>query len=290
MSESLDRDLYDLGDAWRTAIPESLRQRIAEISTADASVAATPFAPLGDWRRPALRIGAALAGAAAVVVLLIPGARVALARQADWLLQVLQIAPSTQLVTPRVQYRDEVDASVQQFQRGLESGRSWHVSTIYGGYGGSVPQGASAVPQRIDRPDVLSSVAPMPLLAPDGIHRGQGVSFHYAWLAPDGVVLAFFGFGDAEVFLSQAPIGLGHRIAYSRVVSGPGGTTVGVAPSVEVLTVNGQQLTWDPDTTGIMPNSSALRWEANDVSYSLCGRALTRDEAVALFSSLRPLR
>jgi hypothetical protein len=291
MSESLERDLYDLGDAWRSAASASLRQRTADISAQAAGTLVTtvPLAPLGDWRRSALRVGAALVGATAVVVLLIPGARVALARQADWLLQVLQIAPSTDLVTSGLQSREEVNASVQQERRLLESGRSWHVSTVYGGYGGSVPKGASAVPQRIDRPDVLSSLAPIPLLAPNGIHRGQGVSFHYAWLAPDGVVLAFFGFGDAEVFLLQAPIRSGQRIAYSRVVSGAGGTTIGVTPAIETLTVNGQRLTWDADTTGIMPNSSALRWEANGVSYSLYGQALTREEAVALFSGLRPL-
>jgi len=291
MPESLERDLYDLGAAWRSAAAGSLRQRAAEISAQAAGplFTATPLAPLGDWRRFALRVGAALVGATAVVVLLIPGARVALARQADWLLQVLHIAPSTDLVTYGLQSREEVTASVQQQRRLLESGRSWHVSTVYGGYGGSVPQGASAVPQRIERPDVLSSLAPISLLAPNGIHRGQSVSFHYAWLAPDGVVLAFFGFGDGEVFLVQAPVRSGQRIAHSRVVSGAGGTVIGVTPAIEPLTVNGQRLTWDADTTGIMPNSSALRWEANGVSYSLYGQALTREEAVALFSGLRPL-
>jgi hypothetical protein len=35
--------------------------------------------------------------------------------------------------------------------------------------------------------------------------------------------------------------------------------------------------------------SSALRWEADGVSYSLYGRSLTREEAIDLYLSLRPL-
>jgi hypothetical protein len=38
-----------------------------------------------------------------------------------------------------------------------------------------------------------------------------------------------------------------------------------------------------------MRDISALRWEEDGVSYSLMGRSLTRDEAVELFFSRRPL-
>jgi hypothetical protein len=291
MSENVERDLSVLADAWRRATPQSLRDRVAEISAhaADPFVDAAVFVPVGDWRRPVLRFGAGLVGATAILMLLLPGARLALARQAGWLLQVLQISPSTELDTSGGLSREALNASVRQHQRMLETGRSWMVSTIYGGFGGSVPEGGPSVPQRIDRADVLSSRALIPLLAPDAEHRGQQLVFRYAWLAPGGVVLAFFGFDDAEVFLAQMPVGQGQRVAYSRTICCSDGTTVGVAPAPEMLVVNGQQLTWDPDTTGIMPNDSALRWEANGVSYSLYGRALTRDEAVALFASLHPL-
>jgi len=56
----------------------------------------------------------------------------------------------------------------------------------------------------------------------------------------------------------------------------------------EDLFLNGQSVAWDPDTTGLMPNSSALRWEHDGISYSLMGRGLTKAEAVQLFLSLRP--
>jgi hypothetical protein len=291
MPEILEDRLQRLGEAWRGGVPDTLRARTAEIAArASGTILTTvPVAPLGDWRRPALRTGAALVSATAILVLLFPGARLVVARQADWLLQVLQISPSTELHTSGVRGRDEVNASLQQHHEDVSAGRGWFVSTVYGGIGGSVPKGARPEVRRVDQPDVLATLAPMPLLAPYGVHRGVSTPFTYAWLTPDGVVLAFFGFDDAEVFLIQAPVGNGQRMAYSRSIGGAG-TSVGVAPSIEALTINGQQLTWDPDTTGIMPNSAALRWEASGVSYSLYGRGLTRDEAVRLFSNLRPLQ
>jgi hypothetical protein len=166
----------------------------------------------------------------------------------------------------------------------------WFVYTVYGGFGGAVHEEAYFEPQRIDEPAVLVSRAPIALMAFDGEYRGEVVTFHHALLAPDGVVLTYFGAHDTELLLVQAPVGKGQQVAYSRVVSAPGGALIGVAPSIETLALNGQTVTWDPDTTGIMPNNSALRWEADGVSYSLYGRALMRDEAVALFSSLQPLR
>jgi hypothetical protein len=291
MSEILENRLQTLGEAWRSRIPATLHARTAEIaaSVSGPRLTTVPVTWRGDWRRPALRTGAALVSATAMLVLLFPGARLVVARQADWLFQVLQISPSTELHTSGVQNRDQVNAALRQHSEDISAGRGWFVSTVYGGLGGYVPKGARPEVRRIDRADVLAALASMPLLAPYGVHRGVSTPFTYAWLAPDGVVLAFFGFGDAEVFLIQAPVGNGQRIAFSRSIGGAG-TSVGVAPSIEALTVNGQQLTWDPDPTGIMPNTSALRWEADGVAYSLYGRALTRDEAVALFSTLGPLQ
>jgi hypothetical protein len=289
MSENLERQLLALGADWRSAIPQPLRMRITTIAQGAADSAPTPeVSPPRVWRSPVVA-GAALV-AFVVLLVAIPGARVSIARQGFRVLQALRIAPGTQLQTDDAQTADEVNASLRQTQRQLNAGRGWFVSTVYGGLGGSVREGVSPDVRRIDRLDVLSSLAPMPLIGPDGVYRGERLTFHHALLAPDGVVvLTFFCYGDTEVFLVQAVVGHGHQVAYSRSVSGPGGTVIGVAPSIEVLTVNGQRLTWDPDTTGIMPNSSALRWEANGISYSLYGQALTREEAVALFSSLRPL-
>lgn len=90
----------------------------------------------------------------------------------------------------------------------------------------------------------------------------------------------------------QAPVGGGRGMSYSRVVVGTDkqGRFVQQSPELrtEELLVGNQSVTWDPDTTGRIPNTSALRWERDGISYSLMGRALTRDEAVQLFPSLRP--
>lgn len=290
MSENVERQLLALGADWRNAVPQPLRMRIVAIAQRAAVTVPTSeaFPPASRvWRWPVVA-GAALI-ASIVLLVAIPGARVSIARQADRVLQALRITPGTQLLTHDVQTADELNASLQQHQRQLNAGRGWFVSTAYGGFGGSVRDGASSDVRRIDRADVLLSLVPMPLMTPDGVHRGESITFHHALLAPGAVVLAFFGYGATELLLVQAPVGQGQQIAYSRSVSGPGNTTIGIPPAIEVLTVNGQRLTWDPDTSGIMPYSSALRWEANGISYSLCGQALTREEAVALFAGLRPL-
>ena len=316
MSDSLDRDLLALGSSWRASAPHDLRLSVStlvqaaanRVEVAEASPARSP-----RWRSP-LVAGAACV-ALVVLLVAIPGARVTIARQVDKVLQALRIAPHTELITPDAQTKQEVDASLRQFEHQLNAdpvndartkpsvdaspgrtvpppsrGRMWNVSTVYGGFGGAVKEEAYFDPQRIDDPAILIARAPIALMAFDGEYRGEAVTFNHALLAPDGVVLAFFGAHATELLLVQAPVGQGRSVAFSRVVTGAGGSVIGVAPAIETLTLSGQAVTWDPDTTGIMPNNSALRWEANGVSYSLYGRALTRDEAVAVFSSLRPLR
>jgi hypothetical protein len=230
------------------------------------------------------------ATAALVVVLLaVPGSRAALARQGYRVLQTLHIAPSTDLVTGEAHTPDEVSATLRQVQRQLDAGTIWQVHTAYGGWGGRVPPNTSPAVRRIDQLEVLRSHATIPIQVPDGVYRGQPLTFHYALLSPDGVILTFFGSGNGEVLLVQAPVDNGQQIAYSRAVMGSDGVSRGVPPAIETLTIGGQRVTWDPDTTGVNPNLSALRWESIGVSYSLCGRALLKEEAVNLFLSLRPL-
>jgi len=289
MSEGLEQELLALGAGWRGAVQPQLRTRVAAIARGSAGSSLAAASPDVSRRRrsPSIAAGALVLAVAAFIA--IPGARVSIARQGVRVLQTLRIAPSTQLQTDDARTAEEVNASLRHTARQLATGRMWHVSTVYGGFGGSVRDEESPEVQRVDRVAVVSLLAPMRLIGPTGFYRGEDLSFHHALVAPAGYVLAFFSSGDSELLLVQAPVGRGQQVAYSRVVSGPGGALIGVAPSTETLTVNGQTLTWDPDTTGMMPNNSALRWEANGVSYSLYGRALMRDEAVALFSTLCPL-
>jgi hypothetical protein len=287
MCESVEQELAALGGEWRTMASPALRLRTAAFAARAATIGA-PARTTGRRLRTRIMGAAVLVGVA--LVLIVPGSRVAIARQTFRVLQALRIAPATELTTFETKTADDVNASVREHEGQLDAGRVWRVHTAYGGFGGSVPAGASPQMRRVDRAGVLTSLVTIPLLTPNGMYRGDALTFHHALLAPDGVVLSFFGFGDNEVFLVQAPVGRGQEISYSRSVSDSDGRLIGVAPAVERLTVEGQQVTWDPDTTGVMPNSSALRWEAHGVSYSLYGRALTRYEAVAVLSTLRPLK
>jgi hypothetical protein len=229
------------------------------------------------------------ATAALVVVLLaVPGSRATIARQGYRVLQTLHIAPRTDLLTFDAHTPDEVSATLRQAQRQLAAGTMWQIHTAYGGWGGTVPPNTSPAVRRVDQVEVLRSLTTVPIQVPEGVYRGQPLTFQYALVSPDGLVLTFFGSGNGEVLLVQAPVDSGQQISYSRSVTGRDGVMRSVPPAIEPLTIGGQRVTWDPDTTG-NANLSALRWESMGVSYSLCGRALTKEEAVSLFSSLRPL-
>jgi hypothetical protein len=230
------------------------------------------------------------ATAALVVFLLaVPGSRTMIARQGYRVLQVLHIAPSTDLVTFGPHAPDEVSASLRQYRRQLNTGTMWQVRTPYGSFGGAVPPNTSPDVRRVDQVELLRSLSTIPIQIVDGVYRGQSLVFHHAFVSPDGLILTFFGSGNAEVLLVQAPVNSGQQMSYSRSVNGPDGVVRSVPPAIETLTVGSQALTWDPDTTGVNANLSALRWESMGVSYSLYGRALVKEEAVSLFSSLRPL-
>jgi hypothetical protein len=147
--------------------------------------------------------------------------------------------------------------------------------------------------QRVDRLDRLGSLTSMTIQAPTVAHRGRIPAFNHALVAPDGLLLLFFGSDDDELLLVQAPVGSGRSMSYSRMVQGTDrqGRWISQNPELttEELVLDGQTVVWDPDNTGRRPDSSALRWERESVSYSLMGRALTRDEAVRVFVSLRPV-
>jgi hypothetical protein len=290
MHEDVQTGLLALGSEWRRETPHGLRVSVAAI--AEQAAGASPrFATEEDASYPWLsgrRI--ALATAALVALLLVvPGSRGAIARQAYRVLQTLHIAPRTDLVTFETRTPDEVSGSLRQYQRQLGAGTMWQVHTAYGGFAGVVPPNAAPAVRRIDQLEVLRSLATIPIHVPDAEYRGQPLSFHHALLAPDGLVLTFFGSGNGEVLLVQAPVDSGQQISYSRSVSGPDGVLKSVPPAIETLTIGTQRLTWDPDTTGVNPNLSALRWESIGISYSLYGRGLVKEEALALFTSLRPL-
>lgn len=134
------------------------------------------------------------------------------------------------------------------------------------------------------------------LRMPTGLHRGEPIRFDHADVAPGGIVLTFFGSGANELLLAAFPVGEGRSVGFSRMENrtAPDGRTVFENPELktEEVSVGGQLVVWDPDPWDPGPgrsDGSALRWEEEGVSYSLMGRSLTREEAVDLFLSLRPL-
>jgi hypothetical protein len=284
--------LRALAVEWKERTPHALGQRVALVRQSAASAVEERQAPAPSLVRLRVRPLVAVSGAAVLLVVAIPGARNTVARQIDRLLDIVRIGPNTEVVRRDESTAGEIAASLQQHERDLASGKRWSIHTAYGGFGGTVPPGASPGLQRLDRLDILSSLTSMSIQVPTAMYRGATPVFHHALLSPDGLLLLFFGSENTEILLVQAPVGGGRAIAYSRVVDDRDtqGRLVLRSPELktEELSLAGGTVMWDPDNTGRIPNSSALRWERDGVSYSLFGRALTREEAVELFLSLRP--
>ncbi len=243
---------------------------------------------------PAWRMAAGVIVAGALLVALVPGAPALLARPLVRILQIVHVGDHTAISRNEPRTADENAAGVRELQAGVASGQRWFVHTDhYGAFGGSVPSGESAAVTRIEDLGQLQAAATMAVQVPTIDYRGDRPAFDHALVAPGGLLLLFFGSGQAELLLVEAPVGDGRAMAYSRSVgtSDAGGGITSESPELqtETFVLDGQTVVWDPDTTGLLPNTTALRWEADGVSYALMGRSLRRQEAENVFLSLRPL-
>lgn len=276
------QQLVALGSEWRRLAAPSLRQKVAWLSAqAEHSLQQQPE-PTSRVRRSLVRFGVATTAVATLLIVLVPAARHTVGHQMHRLLEIVRVGPGTDVARFDPMTTAESAAVVQQHDRAVAAGERWSVQTPYGGFGGRVPANASRTVQHVERLDVLRSLTSLPIQLPTGVtYRGRTPTFHHALVAPDGMLLLFFDSGEDEIFLMECPVGGGRAFTYTRVN----------VPELktEQFVVNGQTVLWDPDPTGRWPESSALRWEREEVSYSLNARAsLTRNEAVQLFLSLQP--
>ncbi|MCC7010651.1 MAG: hypothetical protein IT184_17710 [Acidobacteria bacterium] len=271
--------------AWASDVPAAAGTFVIAHRQAIPSMAppAVPF----FWHR-------ALIATPGVVLLLvslmtaIPGAGKTFARPLVQILQSVLVGGHTELSQFGPQDAGEVDRTLGRFRSDLAAGSHWFVHTGYVGMGGNVPPGKSSQAVRIETVAELTRVSDVHIHAPRVGSIGLPAEFTYAFVAPDGMVMAFFGEGDNEVLMIEAPVGNGLSVGFSRVIVGPEGS---VSPELrtETVTADGQDLVWDPDPTGRMPLTSSLHWEADGVSYSIFGRSLTKERAVQIFESLEPL-
>jgi hypothetical protein len=321
-AETLDADLRGnlrvaeklaaLDLARDSRVRETLHERVVQ---ALAERRARPVAPARrrPWvlRRPVFATSLGVALALALLAVVAPRSLAALVDPVVRMIEMVRVGEHTQIVRPAPRTDADVAASVDQHKRRLANGESWFLSTRYGGFGGGVCPGEQSTVRRVSSLEDLRSFMPTSLLAPTGLHRQEPVRFDHAFVAPGGIVLIFFGSGATEVFLAAFPVGEGRSVAFGRSTgrSTPDGRIIVESPELkaEAMSLRGQAVVWDPGPEPpssprpdvLSPStwslfrqrdeSSALRWEANGVSYSLMGRSLTREEAVDLFSSVRPL-
>jgi hypothetical protein len=311
------RGLMALDLAQESRVRESLRERLAQaLDERRARPAAT--VPRRSWvmRRPLLAAELCLLMAVILLAVASPRSLAALVAPMVRVIEEFRVGDNTHILRSAPQTEAEVAATLENFQQRLASGQMWSLITRYGGFGGSVPPGKSADIQRVSSLERLRSLTPLRLQVPTCLHRGERVQFDHAFVAPDGWVLIFFGsgiFGSGpnEIVLSHFAVGEGRSVAFGRSVgrTTPRGGLVIESPALktEEITLAGRAVVWDPDpeprsqepahvfspgTWSLFQHrteSSALRWEEDGVSYSLMGRSLTREEAVELFLSLRPV-
>jgi hypothetical protein len=240
------------------------------------------------WRVPRFVNALGAVGALLALALVVPASRAVLADQLYHLLAQFDIGSSGHLA--RFTPLDEAEA-MRRYRELAASGRHWSFRTPYLPFGGLVPPGKSTVTQSVDSLPQLLKLTSMMLMVPRGVHRGQSVPFTRANVLPIGTVLMFFGEGANELMLLQHQLGDGIQFAVSRSmrIKGSDGKWRTEVPKLapESIVIDGQKLVWEEDPTGMMPDSSMLVWETKVVFYTLHGRRLTRDEAIAIYKSLR---
>jgi hypothetical protein len=311
-------ELAALDLAGESRVRESLRECLTQAMKERRARLVAP-APRRPWlmRRPVLAAEIAVLVAVALLAVVAPRSLAALVEPVMRMLERVRVGDHTEIVQQVPMTAAEEAALVEQLRQRLANGQSWSLRTPYGGFGGSVAPGESARVQRVSSLERLRSLAPMRLQVPTCLHRHEPVRFDHACVAPGGWVLVFFGSGPNELLLQQFPVGEGRSVSFARSVSRttPGGELVTESPELktEEMSLGGQTVVWDPDpdppargpadtSAGAgwrakarslfqpaRSETSALRWEKGSVSYALMGRSLTREEAVDLFLSLRPL-
>lgn len=309
--------LVALDLARESRVRESLRERLRQ---AVADRRARPAAPARrrPWvmRRPVLAAEVAVLVAVALLAVVAPRSLAALVEPVVRMIEMVRVGDNTQILRQAPRTIAEVATTAERFRQQVANDEMWVLSTPYGGFGGAVPPGGSARVRRASSIEQLRSLTPMEIQVPTGLHRDEPVRFDHALVAPGGWVLiffgsGFFGSGPNELLLSLCPVGEGRSVGVARSTSrpGPDGQVIVESPELklEEMSFGGQAVVWDPAPEAppapsggfVSPGSwlavrhrdesSALRWEKEGVSYSLMGRSLTREEAVDLFLSLRPL-
>jgi hypothetical protein len=253
--------------------------------------AARPACRPRPWvrRRPVLAAGVTLGLVLALMAIFAPRSLAALVEPVVRIIEALRVGDHTEILRSAERTAADVAQTVAAHRQKLARGESWFVDTPYGGFGGGVAEGESAVVQQTSSLEELRALTPLDLPLPAYRHRGQPLRFDHAQVAPGGIVLVYFGSGPGELLLMLAPVGKGRSVAYGRSVSRttPDGQTIIESPELETEEIydGDRPAVWDPDPFG---RTSALRWEEGGVSYSLMGLSLTLDEAEAFFRAARP--
>ncbi len=288
------RELAHLDLVRESRVRESLRARLAL-----AGAGGTQVSPALPRRRIARRLvlatGLALALALSLLALVAPRSLAAILDPVVRVLEVFRVGEHTEIIRNEPQTTAETKAILERHSQLVASGQAWFLHTPYMGFGGRVPRGRKPELQEATSVEDLRSLTPLTLRLPVGQHRGRQVLFHHAQITPDGQVLIYFGSGDDELLLYQTMADEQHSFAFSRGIgrTSSDGSFVMESPELktERLSLDGHTVAWDPVPEG-WPDpeqGGLLLWEADGASHALMGRSLTREEAVALFLSLRPL-
>ena len=256
------------------------------------------------FRKPIPAFSLGIFVALAVVALAHPDTQAALSK----FLKIFQVGDSTYVYQQGTMGEAAIDSILAASDQNLEKGKSYFLHNVYGGFGGNVPEGADPFIKQTASLSVAAGLVDFPLQVQTYFNDKipARMRFQKAEIMPNGSALLYFGFGPFETMLMQTPVGDGNTMGFGAgtFTSTAGGvkSMTGIAPSLEEIEIDGQQVTWMIHDEGTRYNLGkwAVKktetiigrfiWEKDGVSFILDGRLLTKEEGVKIIESLRPAR
>ena len=156
---------------------------------------------------------------------------------------IFKAGENTFIITGGEQDNTYLEQCLERGDDMVEKGESFYLSSIYGGYGCGIPEGADPFLKQTPSLSIAAGLVDWPLLVPTYFNEAlpARLRFQKAEILPNGEVALHFGVGPFETRIMQIPVSENNTVAFSTSVTEkmPDGTMVTkiVAPQMEELTI-----------------------------------------------------
>ncbi len=168
----------------------------------------------------------------------------------------------------------------QRGDEGQEAGTIFSMTSIYGGYGCGIPDGADPFMKQTPSLRIAAGLVDRPLIVPTYFNEAipQRFQFRKAEILPNGAVALHFGVGRYETRITQEPVNHNNSVTYvtTTVEVQADGSRVNtiLAPQIEELKVGGKTVFWQVHDKGTRRNLG--RW-ASKYADTIIGKFLWED-------------